>query len=151
MAHSSRLDVPTDRSPLEWEPSRTRSRPIRSRDSIVPRATRYEPHRNEACLAWRETYPGLELEAIDPAYSTCPAALLHFALLLDISQSGASIALDRVPRPEDGVRLRLEGESLDWTEAEVVGVTRSPLGPHLVRLAFRAPCPFETLVAVICG
>ena len=123
-----------------------------SRDSILSRATRYEPNRNDACLTWREPTLGLESETIRTETSTDPEARRLFALLLDISQTGASIALDRVPRPKDGVWLRLEGEGLtDWTEAEVVGVTTTTCGPHLVRLAFRTHCPFETLIAAICG
>ncbi len=110
------------------------------------RATRYEPCRNDACLAWEEQAPEPGPESGD---QECRRL---FALLLDISQTGAVVALDKVPHPKDGVRLGLEGDQLDhWTEAEVVGVTTSPRGPHLVRLAFRNPCPFETLMAAICG
>jgi hypothetical protein len=111
-----------------------------------PRATRYEAGRNEACLAWQEQGSQPTPESADLETRR------HFALLIDISQTGASIALDRIPHPADGVKLRLDGNQVeDWTEAEVVGVTTTPQGPHLVRLAFRNPCPFETLLAAICG
>jgi hypothetical protein len=114
----------------------------------TPRATRYEPFQNEACLTWRDERPELD-QAIDGNATVAPAARRLFALLLDISQTGAAIALDRVPRPGDGVWLGLEGDS--WTPAEVVGVTTTTQGPHLVRLAFKDPCPMETLLAAICG
>ena len=110
-----------------------------------PRATRYEPSHNDACLAWRERSLESQTDAANPENRRL------FALLLDISQTGASVALDRVPQPADGVKLRIEGNQVDdWTEAEVVGVTTSPHGPHLIRLEFRTPCPFETLRAAIC-
>ena len=122
--------------------------------SLPPRATRYEPCRNDACVSWREPFQGRETESVDviasPTAGSQPPRL--FALLLDISQTGASVALDRVPEPQEGVWLRLEGEAItDWTEAEVVGVTTTTQGPHLVRLAFKTPCPFETLQAAVCG
>ena len=84
--------------------------------------------------------------------ATGPESHQTFALLLDISQTGAAVALDMIPDVDQGVWLRLEGESLtDWTEADVVGITTTIRGPHLVRLAFRGPCPFETLRAAVCG
>jgi PilZ domain len=113
-----------------------------------PRATRYEPFQSEACLTWRDERPELD-QAVDGKATVVPAIGRLFALLLDISQTGAAIALDRVPRPGDGVWLGLEGDS--WTPAEVVGVTTTTQGPHLVRLAFKDPCPMETLLAAICG
>ena len=115
-------------------------------------ATRYEPTRRDACLAWWETSADREADAIDVDDGAENQPQHHFALLLDISQTGASLALDRVPDSENGVWLRLEGDCFtDWTEAKIVGVTTTTRGPHLVRLAFRAPCPFETLRAAVCG
>jgi len=115
-------------------------------------ATRYEPSRRDACLAWRELPPPVEQgpDGIDRADE--PESHQEFALLLDISHMGASVALDVAPVEGHGVWLRLEGDCLtEWSEAEVVGVTVTNRGPHLVRLAFRSPCPFETLKAAVCG
>jgi hypothetical protein len=122
------------------------------RDSFKPRATRFEPCRNDACLTWRESGSSLESETINADNPVAPDAEHLFALLIDISQTGASIALDRVPQAAEHVWLRLEGDGHpDWAEAQVVGVTTTSRGPHLVRLAFRNPCPDETLLATICG
>ena len=139
-------------------PTITRDHPDEGRRGPSRRyATRYEPTRRDACLAWREAAgargpdergpdPG------DPEVLEADGPRHHFALLLDISHTGAALALDLVPQPEACVWLRMEGDCLTaWTEAEVVGVTTTRRGPHLVRLAFRAPCPFETLKAAICG
>jgi hypothetical protein len=129
------MDTTTDPSPNESSPPLLR-----------PRATRYEPSRNDACLVWKEQDGEVKLSPPSPDDRRL------FALLLDISQTGASVALDDIPHPSDGVRLRIEGGHVtDWTEAEVVGVTTTTQGPHLVRLAFRTPCTFETLLAAICG
>ena len=115
-------------------------------------ATRYEPSRRDACLSWWERPPELDPDSTLDEASCALAPQHHFALLIDISHTGAALALDRVPRSEAVVWLRLEGDGLtDWTEAEVVGVTTTTGGPHLVRLAFRAPCPFETLRSAVCG
>lgn len=128
-----------DSSPAE----KTASTP---RFSYTPRATRYEPCQNDACLSWIEAGDG------DPDPSPGREVRRLFALLLDISETGAAIALDRVPRSNDVVRLRFQAEGGgDETEAVVVGVTTTNRGPHLVRLAFRTPCTFETLRGVICG
>jgi hypothetical protein len=115
-------------------------------------ATRYEPSQRDACLAWWN-HPGAgDRILIDEQEPAVVEAQHQFALLLDISHTGASVALDRVPDDESGVWLRLEGDRLsEWSEAEVVGITTSARGPHLVRLAFRTPCPFETLIAAVCG
>lgn len=117
-------------------------------------STRYEPTHREACLCWSDSSE--ETCATEPGSASQREPEVdgetQFALLLDISLTGASIALDRVPRMEGGVWFRLDGECLtEWAEAEVVGITTSKRGPHLVRLAFRAPCPFETLRSAVCG
>jgi len=123
-----------------------------SRNPFPARATRYEPCQSDACLSSGETKLDLERDPSLLEVLAGPKTSRQFALLLDISQTGALIALDRVPSAREGVWLGLEGEAnTDWTPAEVVGVTTTPRGPHLVRLAFRSPCPFETLRAVICG
>jgi hypothetical protein len=120
--------------------------------AFQPRATRFETCRHDAGLSWGDSSFGHESEAVSPDGSTDPRARRLFALLLDISQTGASIALDCVPCSGDGVWLRLEGESVtEWALAEVVDVTTTTRGPHLVRLAFRQACPFEILQAAICG
>jgi hypothetical protein len=114
-------------------------------------ATRYEPARRDACLAWRKKLRN-EIRSEDQAAPTVQAAFPHFALLLDISQTGASVALDEIPEEDAGVWLRLEGDDMtEWTEARIVGMTITNRGPHLVRLAFRDPCAFETLRAAVCG
>ncbi len=129
------MDMPTIQNPA-----------VPIRENYKDRATRFEASRNDACLTWKESSTRIDPEA------SGPDARRLFALLLDISQTGASIALDRVPRRNEIVRLKLDGEgSADGTEAEVVAVETTTLGPHLVRLAFRAPCPFDTLLAAICG
>ncbi len=135
------MSVVTGAAPVETCPSSSRRY-----------ATRYEPTRRDACLAWCESPPEPEPEAIEDDILAENEPRHHFALLLDISHTGASLALDRVPEAEKGVWLRLEGDSLtEWTEADVVGVVTTRRGPHLVRLAFRAPCPFETLKVAVCG
>jgi PilZ domain len=102
-------------------------------------ATRFEPTRRDASLAWR-----------DP--SVAGGAHQHFALLLDISESGVALATDQVPHTDANVWLRLDGDpSTSWTEARVVDVTTTTIGPHLVRLAFRGPFSFEILQATVCG
>ena len=102
-------------------------------------AHRYEPIQRDARLAWWDS--SVEGEAHH-----------HFALLLDISHGGASLATDRVPDAEASVWLRLDGDpSTSWTEARVVQVTTTALGPHLVRLAFRGPFPYESLRIAVCG
>src|SRR5437879_5930454 len=55
-------------------------------------ATRYEPSRRDACLAWRELPPPVERgpDGIDGADE--PESHQEFALLLDISHMGASVA-----------------------------------------------------------
>jgi hypothetical protein len=114
-------------------------------------ATRYEPARRDVCLAWWEKLAGnrAPVDGIDPAMGDSPR---HFALLLDISHTGASVALDEIPDDDADIWLRLEGEdSAEWLEAMVVGMTITRRGPHLVRLEFRVPCAFETLRAVVCG
>jgi PilZ domain len=133
--------------PMTQEDTSTPSRPV-----FQPRATRYETCRHDACLSWEDSSIGHESEAVFPDSSTDPMTRRLFALLLDISQTGASIALDRVPSSGDGVWLRLEGEIVtEWAPAQVVDVTTTTRGPHLVRLAFRQLCPFEILQAAICG
>jgi hypothetical protein len=119
-------------------------------------ATRYEPMQRDACLSWGESVLGTlidpETGTTERSGSSDPVVQSQFALLLDISHTGARIALDRVPRQGKGVRLGLEGIPLsDWTDAEVVDVTSTTRGPHVLRLAFRSPCPFETLEAAVCG
>jgi hypothetical protein len=116
-------------------------------------ATRYEPAQRDACLAWWERQSSIDTGSLDECPDSPSRGSHHqFALLLDISHTGASIALDLVPGDGHGVWLRLEGEvTTNWTEADVVGVTKSSLGPHLIRLAFRVPCDFETLQAAVCG
>jgi hypothetical protein len=115
-------------------------------------ATRYEPARRDACLAWWNLPADGPRFLVDEQEPATLESHHHFALLLDISHSGASVALDCVPDDESSVWLRLEGDCLtEWTEADVVGVTISARGPHLVRLSFRTPCPFETLLAAVCG
>jgi hypothetical protein len=114
-------------------------------------ATRYEPARRDACLTWREN-----LRDGSPSDDQkIPDELVdrrHFALLLDISHTGASVALDELPGEDADVWLRLEGEEItEWTEARIVGMTITNRGPHLIRLAFCSPCPFETLRAAVCG
>jgi hypothetical protein len=100
---------------------------------------RYERVRREASLAWWDPSAGGE-------------AHHHFALLLDISHGGASLATDRVPDPDASVWLRLDGDpSTSWTEARVVQVTTTTIGPHLVRLAFRGTLPYESLRIAVCG
>ncbi len=121
-------------------------------DSTPRIATRYEPTRRDACLSWWETYSESSAEPIIDENPDEAEPRHHFALLLDISHTGASVALDEVPEEDSDVWLRLEGESVtDWSQANVVGVTTTSRGPHLVRLAFRSPCPFETLRAAVCG
>ncbi len=118
------------------------------------RATRYEPTRREACLSWWDLPADLpaDLDGADDADGPDAEPHHHFALLLDISQTGASVALDEIPDADSEVWLRLEGESVtEWSSANVVGVTSTARGPHLVRLAFQSPCPFETLRAAVCG
>ncbi len=117
-------------------------------------ATRYEPTRRDACLAWwkRSGLNDMPIDAEPLANRTVHDARRHFALLLDISHTGASVALDEIPEEDAGVWLRLEGEEMtEWTEARVVGMTITNRGPHLVRLLFRSPCAFETLRAAVCG
>jgi hypothetical protein len=129
---------------LVEEDSATNSAPYRRY------ATRYEPARRDACLAWWDLNRGDE--RVDDSQSTVQAPHRHFALLLDISHTGASVALDELPREDAGVWLRLEGDDVtEWTEAKIVGMTITNRGPHLIRLAFRAPCAFETLRAAVCG
>jgi hypothetical protein len=102
-------------------------------------ATRFEPVQRDACLAWWETLADGE-------------AHHQFALLLDISRGGASLATDRIPDREASIWLRLDGDpSTSWTEATVVGVTETATGPHLVRLAFRSPFSYEILRTAVCG
>ena len=135
---------------METVTKQTSSEP--PRHAFQPRATRFETCRHDASLSWGDSSIGYETEAMFPDGSTDPMARRLFALLLDISQTGASIAFDHVPCSGDGVWLRLEGESVtEWAPAEVVNVTTTTRGPHLVRLAFRQPCPFEMLQAAICG
>jgi len=115
-------------------------------------ATRHEATQRDAYLAWWEI-PSEDSQAIDS--SEVPGDFEghhHFALLLDISHSGASVALDYIPPDRAAVWLRLDWDSdAEWTEAEVVGVTTTVRGPHLVHLAFRSPCSFEILRWAICG
>ena len=102
-------------------------------------AHRYEPIQRDASLAWWDS-------------SVEGQAHLHFALLLDISHGGASLATDRVPDAGASVWLRLDGEpSTGWAEARVVAVTTTAIGPHLVRLAFRGPFSHEALRTAVCG
>jgi hypothetical protein len=74
------------------------------------------------------------------------------ALLLDISQDGAALVVDDVPA--EGlvawVRPRSDPKP-EWVEAVVRGVERTPRGPHLVRVAFRTPCPWEALRSALYG
>jgi hypothetical protein len=115
-------------------------------------ATRYEPTQRDACLAWWNVPANGDRILVDEQEPFETEPQHYFALLLDISHTGASVALDCVPDDEAGVWLRLEGDRLsEWTEADIVGVTTSARGPHLIRLAFRTPCPFETLIAAVCG
>jgi hypothetical protein len=115
-------------------------------------ATRYEPARRDACLAWWEGASTIESPLDEAGESASHEAHHSFALLLDISHTGASVAFDEVLPEHTGVWLRLEGDdTTDWTEADVVGVTPTSRGPHLIRLAFRTPCEFETLRAAVCG
>jgi hypothetical protein len=102
-------------------------------------ATRFEPIQRDASLAWWDS-------------SIAGEAHHHFALLLDISHSGASLATDEIPDHDANVWLRLDGDgATGWTEARVVAVTTTAIGPHLIRLAFRGPFSFESLRTVVCG
>ena len=76
----------------------------------------------------------------------------QFALLLDISRSGASVVTDRFPRHDRPVWLRLEGHGpRDWSQARVVAVTSTRRGPHVVRIEFNDPCPYDVLRDAITG
>jgi hypothetical protein len=64
------------------------------------------------------------------------------AVLLDISRGGVAVATDEALDPGKPVWIRLEAPGApDCVAARVVGVSRSARGPHVVRLAFQAPCP----------
>ena len=115
-------------------------------------ATRFEPARRDACLAWWQICPTPAPPRAEEGDESGHSAHHSFALLLDISHTGASVAFDEPLEEDMGVWLRLDGDnSANWTEADVVGVTRTSRGPHLIRLAFRAPCEFETLRSAVCG
>jgi hypothetical protein len=116
------------------------------------RATRYEPCSNESSVA----LPGKKMDPVSNFGSAEPPTgdpnCTPFALLLDVSATGAMIALDEAPTPREPVWLRLGlQDRVAWREARVVGVTSSPRGPHLVRLAFLDPCPVEVLMDTVCG
>ena len=109
-------------------------------------ATWFQPSRHDACLAWGRS--GQLTEALAAPASSAS----RFALLLDISHIGASVALDEVPHEDAGLWLKLLGDDVtEWTEARVVGMTITSRGPHLIQLAFPVPCGFETLKAAVCG
>ena len=117
----------------------------------TPRATRYEPCSIESSVALQgegaDRIAGVS-RAEPPMGDTDPA---FFALLLDISASGAAIVLDHAPHPRNLIwlRLRRDGEAAR-TAAEMVDVTSSRQGPHLARLAFLDPCPVEMLLETVC-
>ena len=104
-------------------------------------SNRFEPVRREARLRWHG----------DSALDLGSAG--HFALLLDIGMGGASIAIDRLPAgSSEAVWLRLEAEAApEWSEAVIVEVTPTAEGPYLVRLAFRSPCPIDTIRTAVLG
>jgi hypothetical protein len=123
-------------------------------------SARHEPVQRGAYLAWWcetdevETADAFDPEAtaeFDPA-DLGPRSHQVFALLLDISASGARVVVDRVPEDRHPLWFRLDGDpSAEWAEAHIVGSTTTPRGPHIVRLAFRAKCPYQTLREAVCG
>ena len=133
---------------------------VRVRSSLPPDSAMHEPVVREACLAWGGD-PG-ELEAdgdFDPEATREFSDVIRFdrirqgfALLLEIGLAGATVVVDEVPEADRNLSFHLDDRRAGgWIGAEVVGVTPTPRGPHLVRLAFRDGCPFETLRAAICG
>jgi len=123
-------------------------------------SARHEPVLRDARVAWwGEPDESEESEPFDPdataefdglAFEPRPHHL--FALLLDISASGARVVVDRLPCDERPIWFRLDARSGgDWAEAHIIGATTTPRGPHVLRLAFRAPCPFDTLREAVCG
>lgn len=73
------------------------------------------------------------------------------ALILDVSLRGASITADEVPETER-VWICLDGPTpTDWIEARVVGVVRTRMGPHKLRLAFENQCPYAFFKAAVYG
>ncbi len=114
---------------------------------------RYEPIRREARLTWRVDPPrSVEEDAPGPFRGIGGPSTTLFALLLDIGLAGASIAVDRLPGEDQAVWLKLDAEGApEWSEASIVGVTSMARGPYLVRLAFRSPCPIDTIRTAVCG
>jgi hypothetical protein len=101
--------------------------------------------RREACLGWWDE----PREPDDHAGELEPDR--HFALLLDISHMGASVAVDSLPHQGQEVWMKVEdGRPSQWIEAEVVGIRETLRGPHVVRMAFLEPCPIETLLKTLC-
>ena len=121
--------------------------------------TRYVPVRRDACLAWwSEAFDGSAALVVQDTDATIefrdqePEPRHLYALLIDISLNGASVAVDQVPPPGRPVWFSLEClDRSDWVEAEVVGTILTNRGPHIIRLSFRSDCRFETIQTAICG
>jgi hypothetical protein len=73
-------------------------------------------------------------------------------LLLNIGRGGLALVVDEIPGVGATVWLRLDGRANDeCVAARVVGARRSPAGPHVVRLAFPAPCSGRFFRAALRG
>jgi hypothetical protein len=77
------------------------------------------------------------------------------ASLRDISLGGAALLSREAPRAGTIALVRLDGaRESEWIEATVVEARKTswvPQTPRLVRLKFRAPCPYDFFTSAIRG
>lgn len=118
---------------------RSRHRPDVRRvphDHSRRRSTRYQPVDDRLWLGWTQ----------GDQFRT------SLALLLDVSLTGALLVADEVPKESTPAWICLQSAGqTDWVKGRVLGVIRTWLGPHKVRLVFEGTCPYAFFKAAVYG
>lgn len=79
-----------------------------------------------------------------------PDFLRQEGLLLEISHYGASLVVDELPSVGEKLWICATREPRPtWFTAVVRGCTRTPRGPHLMRIEFNDPCPYDFFSRVV--
>jgi hypothetical protein len=91
-------------------------------------------------------------EAAEPKPQETMTQRFSNAEVVDISQTGIAVLSGEVPQSDQKIWLRLDQPSAtDWVEVVLKEATRSSQGPHLIRLAFTQPCPYDFFKAALYG
>jgi hypothetical protein len=113
--------------------------PLRLQEVDRRTARRYPAVTVEAWLSW-------EVDKTTDEIATSPA------LMLDFSEAGALLAVDRLPPAGVRIWLGLERPARErGIEVSPVAATLTRIGPHLLRLKFTRHCPSRMYTSVVLG